>query len=258
VLAALNQGYLLNNVLPWRMGELGRAVLLGRRTNLTVQGVLSSIVIERLYDVTLALTLLLALLPLAVGVPGVMQSALMGGMVLTLAILGVWIVLRRPEWMEWILQRLPGGLARWGSHWSQFREGLEILRSVPVLVVSLLWMIGSWVLAGVEYWFVLRSLHIQATLGWAFFMLTVTMLGVAIPSSPGYIGVFEAAGVLALSVFGVPGDQALAAALVQHALVYILGTGLGAVAMFGEGETLLGIYRDVRAWLRSEPEQQVV
>lgn len=256
VLAAINQGYLLNNILPWRMGELGRAVLLGRRSKLTVQGVLSSIVIERVYDVTLALTLLLGLLPLAAGLPGISQSALMGGIVLTSVVVGVWVVLHRPDWMERLLHRLPGGMARWGNHWVKFRDGLQVLRSTRVLLVSLLWMVGSWALAGVEYWFVLRSLIMEAKIEWAYFMLTVTMLGVAIPSSPGYIGVFEAAGVLALSVFGVPGDQALAAALVQHALVYSIGSGLGAVAMLGEGENLLGIYRDVRAWLKADSLRQ--
>jgi uncharacterized protein (TIRG00374 family) len=50
VLAALNEGYLLNNVLPWRMGEFGRAILLGRQPGLSALLVLSSIIVERLYD----------------------------------------------------------------------------------------------------------------------------------------------------------------------------------------------------------------
>ncbi len=57
---------------------------------------------------------------------------------------------------------------------------------------------------------------------------------------------FEAAGVLALSVFGVPRGDALAASLLIHGIVYIVGSLLGAIAMAREGDTLAGIYRQIR------------
>ncbi len=256
VLAALNQGYLLNNILPWRMGELGRAILLGRRPDMSVQGVLSSIVVERLYDITIALTLFVVLFPIAVGVSGVFRSAIMGATILTMAILALWLVLQRPLWVVKVLNRLPGGMGRWEHHWNRFREGLQALRNPRTFIVSFLWLVGSWFFAGLLYWFAIRSLVLNAELLWAFFMLTVTMLGVAVPSSPGFIGVFEASGVLALSVFDVPGDQALAATLVLHAIIYLISSGLGAIAMIGEGETLTGLYRDLRSWVSMASVQQ--
>lgn len=115
----------------------------------------------------------------------------------------------------------------------------------------------SWGLAGLEYWFVIRSLFPQAELIWAYFMLPVTLLGVAVPSSPGFIGIFEAAGVFALSVFGVPKDRALAAALVLHGIVFVIGSGLGALALVGDGETLTGLYREAQGWLAAKSPRQV-
>ena len=63
VFLTLNEGYLLNNIFPFRLGELGRAVLLSQATGLSAFFVLSTISIERAYDVAIAAGLLLATLP---------------------------------------------------------------------------------------------------------------------------------------------------------------------------------------------------
>jgi uncharacterized protein (TIRG00374 family) len=257
VLAALNEGYLLNNVLPWRMGEIGRAILLGRKPGMTVHHVLSTIVVERLYDIFLALTIFLVLLPHAAGLPGTQRSAMIGGAFLILAFAGLWVALRRPRWLHWIIERLPGGYQRWGTHWERFQTGLESMSDIGVVAKSFFWIVISWGLAGLEYWLVLRAFIPEADLMWAFFMLTITLLGAAVPSIPGYIGVFEAAGVLALSVFDVPGAQALAVTVVLHAMFYIISSGLGVWALLGDGETLGSLYRDVRSWISSVSAPQV-
>jgi uncharacterized membrane protein YbhN (UPF0104 family) len=76
----------------------------------------------------------------------------------------------------------------------------------------------------------------------------VTLLGGAIPSTPGYLGVFEAAGVLALSTFGVLESEALAVTLLLHGIVYILGSGFGLIAMLREGETISSLSRRLSTW----------
>jgi len=254
VMAALNEGYLLNNLLPWRLGEIGRALLLGRKPGMSVLGVLSTIVVERTYDMVFAIVLLAAMLPLAAGIPGVQQQVLFGAAAMIVVLAGLLIAVFRQEWIEWIVKRLPGDSSRWLGLWQRVREGLSIFRTGKGLVASLLWMALSWALAGFEYWFMLRAVLPQATLIMALFMLTITLLGVAIPSSPGYIGVFEAAGVLALSVFGVLRSDALAATLLLHGMVLVIASGLGAIALMVEGETLQALYADVRDWLKSERE----
>jgi len=108
VLAALNEGYLLNNILPWRMGELGRAILLGRRPGGSVMRVLSSILVERLYDVFLALSLLIALLPEAAGLPSALRSAAMVTLLLAGSATVIYVILRNPTWLRDLIGRLPG------------------------------------------------------------------------------------------------------------------------------------------------------
>jgi uncharacterized membrane protein YbhN (UPF0104 family) len=67
VFITLNEGYLLNNIFPFRLGELGRVLLLSQSAQLSPFFVLSTILLERAYDVALAAGLLLATLPLVLG-----------------------------------------------------------------------------------------------------------------------------------------------------------------------------------------------
>lgn len=249
VLAALNEGYLLNNVLPWRMGELGRAILLGRQPGLSTAHVLSSIVVERLYDMLLAVGLMLVLLPAAAGALWARRAAWIGAGAVVVALAGIGFALSRPATVEAWIGRLPGPGPALKQLWSSFREGLTVVRTPRRVAWSFGFMALSWGLALLEYWAVLRAVIPGAQPLWAAFMLAATLLGVAVPSLPGYVGVFEAAGVAALTVFDVPGDQALAAALVLHGMVYSIASLIGAVALVLEGETLAGIYRQVRTWL---------
>src|SRR5689334_8575741 len=70
VFMTLNEGYLLNNFLPLRLGELGRAFLLSRKSELTFMEVLPTIVIERVLDLAFSALILIAAVPFVVGASG--------------------------------------------------------------------------------------------------------------------------------------------------------------------------------------------
>jgi uncharacterized membrane protein YbhN (UPF0104 family) len=63
------------------------------------------------------------------------------------------------------------------------------------------------------------------------------------------VGVFEAAGVAALSVFGIPADEGLAAALVLHGMVFSVASLIGAVALVLDGDTLTGLFDQALTYL---------
>jgi len=248
VIAVLNEGYLINHVLPWRLGEIGRAVLLAGSGGDSILRVLSSILVERLYDLFFALVFLLVLLPEAAGLEGLTQNAAFTGGILAIALIFLVAAVHRPGWMEWLIAHMPGPRTRLLSLWQQMQTGLIALRDLRIFSRSLGWMLLSWLLAGIEYGLVLRAVIPDASLLWAFFMLPVTLLGGAIPSTPGYLGVFEAAGVLALASFGVAESQALATTLLLHGIVYILGSGFGLIALSREGETISSLTRRLMTW----------
>ncbi len=248
VLAVLNEGYLINHVLPWRLGEVGRAILLVGGGKDSTMRVLSSIMVERMYDLFFALLFLVLMLPEAAGLESLTQNATFVAGALLLAFIMLRILVQRPEWMRALISKMPGPRARFLSLWEQMQAGLIAIRDLRVFSRSAGWMLVSWILAGIEYSLVVRAVIPDASWRWAFFMLPVTLLGGAIPSTPGYLGVYEAAGVLALTTFGVAESQALAATLLLHGIVYILGSGFGLIALTREGETIASLARRVLSW----------
>jgi uncharacterized protein (TIRG00374 family) len=249
--ATLCEGYLMNNILPGRVGELGRSFLLGRRPGLTPAMVLASIVIERMYDLALALVVLIALWPLVVDAPWAVRAATFAGILLAAGAVFAVIALRRPARVDAWLSRLPGGGVRWRSIWQNVQSGLQTLSRPRPFAVSLLWMAFGWGLAGIEYWLVLTAFVPGAPLAWALLALAVSALSAGVPSAPGSVGIFEAAAVAALAAVAVPASSALAFALTAHGVTLVLTSILGAIALAGEGETLLGVWRAARARLRS-------
>lgn len=250
VMAALCEGYLMNNLLPGRLGELGRSYLLGRRPGLSPAMVLASIVVERLYDVSLALLLLLGLWPLVVDTPWAVPAAAFGFALLAGVVVFAVIAIRRPSVVDSLLARLPGGGERWRRVWANMQSGLRILTHPARFALGLGWMALGWSLAGLEYWLVLSAFVPAPRWEWAFLALAVSALSAGIPSAPGSLGIFEAAAVAALTPVGVTASSALGFALTAHALTIGLTTVLGALALTGEGETLLGVWRTARDRLR--------
>ena len=181
VFAVLNQWYLLNNILPWRLGEFGRALLLGRRPALTVQGVLASIFVERLYDIVIALSFFAALIPLAVGIPGVTRSVFLAIGVLVIAMIGLIILLRYPVFIARITKLLPEGITSWNRHIGRFREGLLSIRNPRTALISFGLLFVSWILAGLQNWFVLLSICLKQKFTGRFSCLQLQCLALRFP-----------------------------------------------------------------------------
>ena len=242
-------GYLMNNVLPFRLGELGRAALLGRH-GLGFWRVLSTIVVERSFDLIIAAGLLFMTLPFVVEIPGARQVALVIGLFVLAGLFALYLLARYQEWILTLFNRL-------GSRWprlveiaydkiASFLSGLNPLTDFRRFLRVLFWIAGSWGLAIVAHYLILIAFIPEAPLLWMAFSISVAMIGIALPSSPGYIGVYEAAFVGGLAVFGVPYENALAFALVDH-VFYVGLTGiLGTYALLKEGQSLGELFRRVQ------------
>jgi len=250
VFLTLNEGYLINNIFPFRLGELARAVLLGESAGLSSLFVLSTIVIERAYDLLIAAGLLLGTLPIVLGMPVARTAAyitliLVGGGLITLyliakerAVVQGWLN-HQAEKRDFLKYKV---VPRLGS----LIDGLGVLTHPYQFTMSVLFMLVSWFFAIVEVHALMLGEAISVPLWWTAFVLGVISLGIALPSAPAAIGVYEAASVAAWTLLGVPFAQALAVALVGH-LIHITITGLiGGYGFFRDGETLSGIYLRIR------------
>ena len=104
----------------------------------------------------------------------------------------------------------------------------------------------SWGLSVVYQYILLLAFNQSAQFLWAAFGVATASLGVALPSSPSYIGVFEAAWVGALALFQVPMSNALAYALIIHVIHILISCVFGVYALAQEGETLHQLYAEIR------------
>jgi uncharacterized membrane protein YbhN (UPF0104 family) len=152
-----------------------------------------------------------------------------------------------PIWMRW-MAGLPGRLGpRLSAIAARFFLGLEDARKGGRLPLALGWLLVGWVMAWAQVVLYLRMFGETGGLGVAVFSLGVIALGGAVPSSPGALGVYELAGVAALSFLGYPREIALGTAVASHLVQYSLVLVLGGVFLAREGRSVGALARAARS-----------
>ncbi len=246
----LNEGYLLNNILPFRLGEVGRAIMMARATSMNFWQVFPTVLVERAFDMALAAAILLASLPFVLGIGGAQQTAVV---LLGIVILGLFTLYLLARNREWALSLFDKMVTRWPLLGKMGRErvsaslsGLSALTDLRRFAVTLFWMAVVWIATAGEYYLLLLAFYPQAELYWATLALGAAAMGVAVPSAPGLIGTLHAAIVLALSLVQVNASLAGAYAFVVHLIYYSITTFLGLFALARDGESLWQLYRRIR------------
>lgn len=228
LVASLYIGYLANTVLPARVGEFVRAYLAGRQPSVGLPAALATIVVEKILDLlTLGLVLagLVALqqLPYLPAWLQVSVATTAVGFAGGLLVLGLMLAFRARvlalvssvEARVPLLRRMqPRALA------SSFLDGLAALGRRDRLPGVAFWSVTVWASSALTMWSGLAALGIDPSPAAVLFSLVVTNLGMAVPSAPGYVGVFHALLVESLRPFGIDPNQALGAAIVMHAFVF--------------------------------------
>ena len=239
---AINEGYLLNNLLPLRAGEIGRAVFLGQTAGVNPFQVLSTVVIERAFDLAMAAGLMLATLPLALGLEQTQGIVVVVLLVVLAALTIMFLMARHQEWVSRQIARL-GGRFRFVERFivpqvKALLEGLSALNN-PLLFFGSFGLIAfSWLVAVTQYYIMLLPFAPDAPFWWGVFTDAALALGIAVPSAPGSLGVFEAAIVGALAVLGVSRSQALAYAITLHLLQFVLTGIIGLYGLAREGQSI--------------------
>ena len=228
--AALNIGYLANNLLPLRAGEAVRSLVLGRKTGLGLIGGATAVAAERLLDLIFAAAILLAGLS-AVGVETVWAPAAAAAAVASFGLTGLVVIARRRRavagWLEPRFSRWP----RLAALLPKLVAALDGLANPRRLVRAAIILGFSWVLAVIIFWLALLAFIPDAPISWAAFGLGAMAFGIALPSSPGAIGVYEAMWVGALTLCGADPALSLAYAIAVHAMTWGFTTLCGLAAL---------------------------
>ncbi len=243
----INEGYLLNNILPFRLGEVARVFLMSRKVGMDFWQVVPSILIERALDMCIAVGLFLATLPFVIGASWAKGAAIATGVVV-LGGLGTIFLLalnrrRVLGWIERAGERTPGLQKLAGKRVIAFFDGLEIITDGKLFLKALGFEGLNWLVALLQYYCLLWAFFPRPGFLWALFALGAAALGFAAPSSPGAIGVFEAALVGALAAFGIDASSATAYALTTHAFSYLFTGLIGGFALYRDGESLSSLYK---------------
>ncbi|MEO8408760.1 MAG: lysylphosphatidylglycerol synthase transmembrane domain-containing protein [Oxalobacteraceae bacterium] len=260
VLFSAGEGYLLNNFLPFRLGELGRAFLLSRKSGLQFGQIIPTIFIERFTDLAISAAIFLAALPFVAGAQGSERIGYIVGAAMVVGLALMYILARNNQWALDIFHKLS---ARWpslqkigGSFLESFFTGLGVLTDGWLFIRFLFWMILDWVIAFVAYYLMILAFFPQAQFIWALFGLGAAAFGGAVPSLPGAVGTFEGAIVGALSFFVNDQSTAFAAALTMRFYNYLNSGVIGGIGLLSEGQTLSGIYQQVMSFRNKEQAEE--
>jgi glycosyltransferase 2 family protein len=236
-------GYMANDVLPFRLGEVARCYVLRRREGIAQSAALGTVLLERVMDGLTMLTFMAATLPFltfTAELYGVMAFAA----VLFIAVLGGLVLLAvRPalalRLLDLVLRPFPAGIAgRARELATSFLSGLGSLGGADAALRVFALSCAAWLLEAGMYYALMYAFPLVPSVALAVLTTAVANFGALIPSSPGYVGVFEAAGMLALAPFGVPQETALAYILVVHAALVVPVTLLGFYYTWREGVAL--------------------
>jgi hypothetical protein len=231
----LSIGFLVNNILPARLGEIARAVLVGRRHEVSRSATLATVVLERIFD---GIVMLLFLGVATVAAGGRVGSDWLGVLVpLTAAAFGgagiaLGVLALAPTLALGIAARLlapfpPRAREAALAFAAKFITGLGVLGDLKLAAITLATSTLAWLLEAGVYVAVGQAFGLRSELDAYLLALAVANLGTMIPSSPGYVGTFDALVARSLGIFGVDGALALAYALLVHISIWLPPTLIG-------------------------------
>jgi uncharacterized membrane protein YbhN (UPF0104 family) len=241
-------GYMANDVLPLRLGEVARCFVLRRREGVAQSAALGTVLVERVMDgltMLVFMGLTLPLLPFSETLYRLMgaASALFVGVAVTLVVLAT-----RPA----VATRLVDGtLGRFGGRIGERGRGLALTflsgvgslggggAALRIFALSCL----AWLMEAGMYFVLMFAFPFAPSAALAVLTTAVANLGTLIPSSPGYVGVFDFIGKSVLVQFGVPDEPALAYVLVVHAALVVPVTLLGFYYLWRLGVSLRDVSR---------------
>lgn len=247
-------GFTANDLLPLRLGEIVRAILLARSDGVPVGATLATIVVERVLD-GLVLCGFLALGWLLVPLNGLERAAWLGAALFLGATAGLWLATRWPalalRLAERLLRLAPLRLrARILRAVQAFVNGLAVVRRGRLFGAALLLSLLAWTLEAGLYYVVMLGFGLGVGPLAAVLGMAAANLVTLVPSSPGYIGTFHVALQRVLvELFGVGVDAATSYTLVVHAALIVPVVLLGLYLLWRSDLTL----GELRAWAVRRP-----
>jgi len=248
LLSVLMIGFMANQILPARLGEVARGFCLGIKEKISKSLALGTIFVERLWD-ALTLLLFLTIIMLIFPTSALFKKINFIGALIFVSILLFIILLtfkkeKSLELLKRILFFLPEKIMnKILGIIDLFIEGFRVLKKKRHLFLVTLTSICVWLVEIAAYFILSKCFHLQVPIYGIALVLILMNVGVMIPSSPGYVGTFEVFCIMGLGFFGVGEASAFAYAIVLHAMMSIPIIILGLTFLWKEGMHLSDIQK---------------
>lgn len=225
-------GFMAIAAIPARIGELARPYLISRRSSIKMSFALGTVLVERVLDAFSVLLIAMAVLFFTDLPPFMIKSGLFFFLLALLMLFFiVFLILRREKALRLInivLNRMPGKFANKVDELiHHFIDGLKIIVNINTLLYLFFLSIFIWLVDVAAIYMLFLAFGFHLPLMASFVLMIFLIVGIAIPTAPGYIGTWHLACVLALNLFGLPKAEALSFAIVYHFLSMIIVVVLG-------------------------------
>jgi hypothetical protein len=236
------EGYFINDILPFKLGEFARSIYVGRLSGLGTMRTFSSVVIERAFDVSIAAILVLITLPLVVEASWVKSVAMVALIAVLAALVLLYFMTRHQQkviaWLENATQKRNFLRYKVVPQIEKLMQGFGMLTNPSQFLLSFLWIAATWAIWVSAYYLTILQITPAAPFWWGIFACSIIGLGVALPSAPAGVGVFEASMVAALALLGLNSSSVLAYALLVHFSQVVLAVLLGVWGLAREKQSL--------------------
>ncbi len=235
--AATTIGFMGNNIFPARVGEFMRPVALSRAEKIPLVSCFTSIVLERLLDAFTVIGLLF--LSMTMPLPGLEGSethtrnaqtvaTVMFVILLVLVAFVIW-PRRAVQLAERMVKPLPAKVQRpIVDSLEAFLKGASALRDPKVLLRAGSWSIVLWMVNAIGFWLAFKAFDLPYNLNAALFFQGLLVIGVSVPSAPGFFGVYEWwARLVLVTMWGANATTANAFAASYHIAGFIPVTVIG-------------------------------
>ena len=253
----ITQGYLLN-LLPLRLGEIGRAVIMGGLIDRSPLFVFSTILLERLFDVVITLIMLLMTIPLVSGAAFSSTLYIILTAAIAVGLLFLFFISKNQEAFirfieKFIKPESKAGLFLYPKVRSLLK-GVAVLSEPKKFLQWLFWILMTWGFWIATMLVCVKVFFPELPLWSSFFVQSVTALGGAIPSAPAGLGVIEGAFVAALSFFGINQSEALGFGMFNHSMGIITPVIWGLIGFAVQGQSFSKVFSGLRKVNLSEEE----
>ncbi len=238
--SALMIGQAVNYIVPARAGDVTRAVLLNRLSGASTARTLGTVALEKLWDIAMLVLFTVGLglvFPLPQWLIAPVRSVSIG-LSVGAALLAI-LLWRRNDFLavmdHWGERFSPDLYRRARKLVENALDGFAGMRHPHPITAAIFWSLMTWVSGALINFAVFRAVNLSLSAVPAILLLIVLQVGVAVPSLPGRIGVFEGLVVVVLALFGVEYDVAFSYGLILHLAVFVPPIALAAVLSFRVG-----------------------